>query len=154
MLTTKIDPQKIGLLIGPGGKTIRAIQEASGATIDVEEDGTVFISAVGAGKAERALEEVERLCEEVKVGKVYNGKVVSIKDFGAFVEVIPGQDGLLHISELDTGYVEKVADKVKMGDRLRVKVLSKDEQGRLRLSRKAVILEEEAESKGGAPAKA
>ncbi|MBI1368496.1 MAG: polyribonucleotide nucleotidyltransferase [Planctomycetes bacterium] len=148
MLRTKIDPDKIGRLIGPGGKTIRAIQENTGATIDVEEDGTVFISAVGAGKAEKALDEVERLCEEVKVGKIYNGKVSSIKDFGAFIEVIPGQDGLCHVSELSDKYVEKVADVVKIGQMLRVKVLSQDEQGRLRLSRKAVIAEEAAAEAG------
>ena len=142
MLTTKIDPDKIGRLIGPGGKTIRAIQEATGANIDVEEDGTIFISAVGGGKAEACLEEVERLCEEVQVGKTYNGKVVSIKDFGAFVEVIPGQDGLCHVSELSLDFVDKVGDVVTMGERVRVKVLSKDEQGRLRLSRKAVLAEE------------
>ncbi len=142
MLKTKIDPEKIGKLIGPGGKTIRAIQEITGATIDVEEDGTVFVSAVGAGKAEKALEEIEKLCEEVKVGKTYNGKVVSIKDFGAFIEVVPGQDGLLHISEIDEGYVAKVTDHLKIGDPIRVKVVSKDEQGRLKLSRKAVQKEE------------
>ncbi len=147
MLRTKIDPEKIGKLIGPGGKTIRAIQEASGATIDVEEDGTIYISAVGAGKAEAALEEVEKLCQEVQVGKTYNGRVVAIKDFGAFVEVIPGQDGLLHISEMSLEYVSKAADHVTMGQTLRVKVLSQDEQGRLRLSRKAVMLEEQ----GGQP---
>lgn len=147
MITIKIDPDKIGRLIGPGGKTIRAIQENTGANIDVEEDGTVFISAVGGGKAEACRDEIERLCEEVKVGKIYNGRVSTVKDFGAFVEVIPGQDGLCHISELADGYVEKVSDVVKVGDMLRVKVLSKDEQGRLRLSRKAVIAEEaEAEA--------
>ncbi|MBI1375071.1 MAG: polyribonucleotide nucleotidyltransferase [Phycisphaera sp.] len=148
MLRTKINPEKIGALIGPGGKNIRGIQERTGANIDVEEDGTVFISAVGGGKAEAALEEVEALCQEVKVGKIYNGKVSTIKDFGAFVEVIPGQDGLCHISELDNGYVEKVSDFLKVGDRVRVKVLSIDEQGRLRLSRKAVLLEEQEQGAG------
>jgi polyribonucleotide nucleotidyltransferase len=142
MLQTKIHPEKIGKLIGPGGKTIRAIQETTGATIDVEEDGTVFISGVGAGKAEAALEEVERLCEEVQVGKIYNGRVSSIKDFGVFVEIIPGQDGLCHVSELSDQFVEKVTDVVSLGQQLRVKVLSQDEQGRLRLSRKAVLREE------------
>jgi polyribonucleotide nucleotidyltransferase len=142
MLSTKIDPEKIGKLIGPGGKTIRAIQQATGANIDVEEDGTIYISAVGGGKAEAALEEVEKLCQEVQVGKTYNGRVVSIKDFGAFVEVIPGQDGLLHISEMSEEYLARVADGVTMGQTIRVKVLSQDEQGRLRLSRKAVLREE------------
>jgi polyribonucleotide nucleotidyltransferase len=150
LLRTKIDPEKIGRLIGPGGKTIRAIQESTGANIDVEEDGTVLISAVGAGKAERALEEVERLCEEVQVGKIYTGRVTSIKDFGAFVEVVPGKDGLLHISEIDVGYVKSVTEHLKMGQTVRVKVLSQDEQGRLRLSRKAVQ-KEEAEAGGAAP---
>jgi polyribonucleotide nucleotidyltransferase len=142
MLRTKIDPEKIGKLIGPGGKTIRAIQEATGATIDVEEDGTVLIAAVGAGKAEAALEEVERLCEEVQVGKTYTGKVTTIKDFGAFVEVIPGQDGLCHISELSDGYVDRVTDVMQLGQTVRVKVISIDEQGRLKLSRKAVLKDE------------
>jgi polyribonucleotide nucleotidyltransferase len=114
LLTIKINPEKIGALIGPGGKTIRGIQEDTGATIEVEEDGTVFVSAVGGGKAEAAISRIEALCEEVKVGKIYHGKVSTIKDFGAFVEVIPGQDGLCHISELDDGYVEKVTDVVKI----------------------------------------
>jgi polyribonucleotide nucleotidyltransferase len=143
LLTTSIHPDKIGKLIGPGGKTIRAIQEATGATIEVEEDGTVFISAVGEGKAEKALEEVERLCAEVKVGQIYTGRVSSVKDFGAFIEVIPGQDGLCHISELAHGYVEKVSDVVKVGDTVRVKVLLIDDQGRVKLSRKAAMSAEE-----------
>ena len=142
LLTTKINPDKIGLLIGPGGKTIRGIQEATGATIEVEEDGTVMISGVGGGKAEAALAEVEKLTQEVQVGKIYTGKVNTIKDFGAFVEVIPGQDGLCHISELEDGYVEKVSDVVKIGDTVQVKVISKDDQGRLKLSRKAAMKEQ------------
>ncbi|MDX1564586.1 MAG: polyribonucleotide nucleotidyltransferase [Phycisphaeraceae bacterium] len=139
MLTTKISPDKIGALIGPGGKTIRAIQETTGASIDVEEDGTVFIAAVGGGKAEAALSEVERLCEEVKEGKIYTGKVSTIKDFGAFVEVVPGKDGLLHISEISHDYVGSVGDVLKVGQELEVKVLSIDDQGRLRLSRKVLL---------------
>ncbi len=146
LLTTKINPDKIGALIGPGGKTIRAIQDSTGATIDIEEDGTVQIAAVGGGKAEAALEEVERLCEEVKEGNVYNGKVSSVKDFGAFIEVIPGKDGLCHISELAHGFVKNVEDVVKVGDPVRVKVLSIDEQGRLRLSRKVLMDEPETET--------
>ncbi len=146
MLTTKIHPEKIGRLIGPGGKTIRAIQETTGAQIDVEEDGTIYISGVGEGKAESALEEVEKLCAEVKVGQIYSGKVSSVKDFGAFIEIIPGQDGLCHISELADGFVDKVADVVKVGDSIRVKVLLIDEQGRVKLSRKAAIKEEENEA--------
>jgi polyribonucleotide nucleotidyltransferase len=142
MLTTSIHPEKIGKLIGPGGKTIRGIQEATGATIEVEEDGTVFVSAVGAGKAEKALEEIERLCAEVKVGAIYTGRVSSIKEFGAFVEVIPGQDGLCHISELSDGFVKRVDDIVKLGQEVRVKVILIDDQGRVKLSRKAALAEE------------
>jgi len=142
LLTTKIHPDKIGRLIGPGGKTIRALEETTGATIEIEEDGTILISAVGGDKAEHALEEVEKLCAEVKVGQIYTGKVNSVKDFGAFIEIIPGQDGLCHISELDDGYVDKVGDVVKVGDSVRVKVLLIDDQGRVKLSRKAALKEE------------
>ncbi len=143
LLSTNIHPDKIGRLIGPGGKTIRMLEETTGAKIDIEEDGTIYISAAGAGKAEAALEEVEKLCAEVKVGQVYSGKVAAVKDFGAFVEIIPGQDGLCHISELDDGYVDKVSDVVKVGDMVRVKVLLIDEQGRVKLSRKAAMIEED-----------
>ena len=146
LLSTSIHPDKIGRLIGPSGKTVRAIQEATGARIEIDDDGTILISAAGAGKAEKALEEVERLCAEVKVGQFYTGRVTSVKDFGAFIEVIPGQDGLCHISELSDGYVEKVTDVVKMGQQVRVKVLQIDEQGRVKLSRKAALQEESEES--------
>ncbi len=144
MLVTTINPDKIGKLIGPGGKNIRAIQDATGAKIDIEEDGTVYISAVGAGKAERALEEVEKVSAEVKVGQIYTGRVTSIKDFGAFVEVIPGQDGLCHVSELSNDFVKNVADVVKVGDSVRVKVILVDDQGRVKLSRKQAMIEEAA----------
>ncbi len=150
MLTTHIHPDKIGKLIGPGGKTIRGLEELTGATIEIEEDGTVFVSAVGAGAAERALEEIEKLCAEVKVGALYTGKVVAIKDFGAFVELAPGQDGLVHISELAEGYVAKVTDVVKVGDSVRVKVLLVDEQGRVKLSIRQA--QEQSADKASAPA--
>ena len=152
MLTTRIHPDKIGKLIGPGGKTIRAIQEATGATIEVEEDGRINVSAVGGGKAEAAIEEIEKLCAEVKVGQIYSGRVTSIKDFGAFIEVIPGQDGLCHISELKDGYVEKVTDVLKIGDKVRVKVILVDDQGRVKLSRRQAIAEEEEAETAGAGA--
>ncbi|MEM9416443.1 MAG: S1 RNA-binding domain-containing protein, partial [Planctomycetota bacterium] len=113
-----------------------------GAKIEIEEDGTVFLSAVGAGKAEKALEEVEKLCAEVKEGAIYTGKVSSIKDFGAFIEVMPGQDGLCHISELTTGFVDKVTDILKVGEEVRVKVILVDDAGRVKLSRKAAYQEE------------
>ena len=145
ILTTTINPDKIGKLIGPGGKMIRSLEDSTGAKIEIEEDGTIYISAVGAGKAERALEEVEKLCADVKLGQTYTGKVSSVKDFGAFIEVIPGQDGLCHISELADGYVEKVSDVVKIGDQVRVKVIQIDDQGRVKLSRRAVLAEEGSE---------
>ncbi|MEX1015369.1 MAG: S1 RNA-binding domain-containing protein, partial [Phycisphaeraceae bacterium] len=104
--------------------------------------GTIYISAVGAGKAEAALEEVEKIGAEVKLGQIYSGTVTSIKDFGAFIEVIPGQDGLCHISELEDGFVQKVDDIVKIGDKVRVKVINIDEQGRVKLSRRAAIEQE------------
>jgi len=147
ILTTSINPEKIGMLIGPGGKNIRAMEELTGAKIEIEEDGTIICSAVGEGKAERAIAEVEKLCMEVKVGAIYEGKVVSIKDFGAFIELAPGQDGLCHISELADGFVEKVGDVVKMGDIVRVKVLQVDDQGRVKLSRRALLAEEEDSEK-------
>ncbi len=152
MLVTHINPEKIGKLIGPGGKMIRSLEESTGATIEIEEDGTVFVSAVGAGKAEKALEEIEKLCAEVKVGQIYSGRVTSIKDFGAFVEVIPGQDGLVHISELSDGYVERVTDIVKMGQEVRVKVILVDEQGRVKLSRKQAMKDEGLTDEGAVPA--
>ncbi len=147
LLSMSIHPDKIGRLIGPGGKTIRELESTTGATIEVAEDGTVQVSAVGAGMAEAALEQIEKLFAEAKVGQVYDGKVSSIKDFGAFIEIFPGQDGLCHISELADGYVEKVTDVVKIGERIKVKVILVDDQGRVKLSRRAV-LEDEQKQKG------
>ena len=142
ILSTTIHPDKIGKLIGPGGKMIRALEESTGAKIEIEEDGTIYISAVGAGKAEAALEEVEKIAAEVKKGQLYTGKVTSVKDFGAFIEVIPGQDGLCHISELADGFVKSVSDIVKVGDKVRVKVINIDDSGRVKLSRRAALDEE------------
>jgi len=139
MLTIKIDPEKIGKVIGPGGKTIRRVQDETGATIDIEDDGTVFISSVAPEGAEAALAAVEGLTATVELDKVYEGKVVSIRDFGAFIEILPGQDGLCHVSELDTGFVKKVTDVCNIGDTLKVKVINIDDQGRVKLSRKAVL---------------
>src|SRR5690606_37147055 len=110
LLRTHIDPEKIGLLIGPGGKTIRSIQESTGAVIEVEDDGTVTIASSNLEAAQAAMDKVEALTANVQVGKIYEGRVTSIKDFGAFVEIIPGKDGLCHISELSDEYVQSVAD--------------------------------------------
>ena len=134
MLKLRIDQEKIGKLIGPGGKTIRALQDKYGVNIDVEDDGAVTVSANNAENVENAQAEISALCEDVKPGTVYEGKVVSTKDFGAFIEIAPGTDGMCHISELADGYVESVADVVKVGDTVKVKVILVDDQGRIKLS--------------------
>ncbi|MCZ6690441.1 MAG: polyribonucleotide nucleotidyltransferase [Planctomycetota bacterium] len=138
-LSIKINPEKIGAIIGPGGKTIRRLQEETGATIDVEDDGTVLIYTPNGESLRKAKEEIEKLTEEAVIGKVYDGRVVSVKDFGAFVEIIPGQEGLVHISELAAGFVGKVSDVVQINDRLDVKVIDIDGQGRIKLSHKATL---------------
>ncbi|MDA0803238.1 MAG: polyribonucleotide nucleotidyltransferase [Planctomycetota bacterium] len=135
----KIDPEKIGKLIGPGGKTIRGIQERTGAQIDVAEDGTVSIACSNAAAASQARAEVEALGAEIKVGSIYDGKVVSIREFGCFVELAPGTDGMCHVSELAYGFVKKVDDVVKIGDSVKVKVINVDDTGRIKLSRKALL---------------
>jgi polyribonucleotide nucleotidyltransferase len=140
----KIDPEKIGKLIGPGGKTIRSLQERTGAQIDVEEDGTVFIACSDAAKAAQAKLEVEALGAEIKVGSVFEGKVVAVKEFGAFVELVPGTDGMCHISELAHGFVKNVLEHVKIGESIKVKVINVDENGRIKLSRKALLTPEPA----------
>lgn len=142
---TRIDPEKIGLLIGPGGKTIRAIQDETGAQIDVQDDGTVTIAAHDGQAAEAALARIEALTEEIKVGRIYHGVVSSVKDFGAFIEIAPGKDGLCHISELSDGFVKAVTDICRVGDKMDVKVIAVDEQNRVKLSRRAVLAEREKE---------
>ena len=153
LLTIRINPEKIGKIIGPGGKTIKAIVERTGAKIDIQDDGSVFIAAMGMEAAEKAREEIERLSEDVKIGKIYTGKVTSIKDFGAFIEVIPGQDGLCHISELSDRFLKTVGEEVKMGQTVRVKVIAIDDQGRIKLSRKQAMKDEAPKpAPGAAPA--
>ena len=147
---TKIPVDKIGALIGPGGKNIRRIQEESKTEIAVEDDGSVTIYSVTPEGMEIARRQVEGLTAVPEVGKVYEGPVVSVKEFGAFVEFLPGQEGLVHVSELSDGYVKNPADVVKKGDVLKIKVVGFEERsGKVRLSRKAVILDEK---KGGASA--
>jgi len=138
ILTIQIRPDKIGDVIGPKGKTIRGIQEQTGAEINVDDTGLVTISGVGEA-AERARDMISGIVQEPEVGKVYEGVVKSTTAFGAFVEIIPGVEGLLHISELQHGRTEKTEDVVKKGDHLKVKLLEVDERGRMRLSRKALI---------------
>jgi polyribonucleotide nucleotidyltransferase len=136
-----IDPEKIGIVIGPGGKMIKKIQEQTGSQIEIEDDGTVKIWGTSHDSAVGAQERIEALTEEVKAGRVYQGRVVSIKDFGCFVEVLPGQEGLVHVSELGENYIEKVSDVVKIGDMIPVKCLGIDRQGRIKLSKKAAEME-------------
>ncbi|MGC8855214.1 MAG: polyribonucleotide nucleotidyltransferase, partial [Anaerolineae bacterium] len=139
IITVKIPIDKIGALIGPGGKNIRALQEETGTKIDVQEDGTVYIAATEGVGAKIAREKVEALSETAIVGNIYTGKVVRITDFGAFVEILPGVDGLVHISQLDSERVNKVEDVVSMGDEITVMVTGIDPQGKIRLSRQAVL---------------
>ena len=148
LLQTKIDPEKIGMLIGPGGKTIRSLQEETGTQIDIQETGVVTIASTEAAGAEDCLARIEAMTEDVKVGRIYNGKVSSVKDFGAFIEIAPGKDGLCHISELSDGFVKSVSDICKVGDTFEVKVIAVDDQNRVKLSRKAVLAEQNAEAEG------
>lgn len=141
LLRTKIDSDKIGMLIGPGGKNIRSIQEDTGATIDVDDDGTVVVAAADAESAKRALARVEACTATAQIGRVYDGIVSSVRDFGAFVEILPGRDGLCHISELSSGYVSSVDDICKVGDAMKVIVIDIDDQDRVKLSRRRALEE-------------
>jgi len=143
--TIKINPEKIGALIGPGGKNIKKLVEESGCEINIEDDGTVNIYSVSAEGMKRARDAITGMSAEAEIGKVYRGKVVTIKEFGAFVEFLPGRDGLVHISELANFRVKKTEDIVKMGDEIMVKCLGVDEKGRVRLSRKAAMAERDHE---------
>ncbi len=149
IVSLKIDPEKIGALIGPGGKNIKRIVEESGCEIDIEDDGTVNIFSVSEEGMKIAREAITGMTAEAEINKVYRGKVVTIKEFGAFVEFLPGKDGLVHISELANFRVKKTEDIVKMGDEIWVKCLGVDEKGRVRLSRKAAMAERDAEHGGG-----
>ncbi|HHT9104560.1 MAG TPA: polyribonucleotide nucleotidyltransferase [Candidatus Wujingus californicus] len=146
LISIKINPEKIGMIIGPGGKTIKKIQEETGAKIEIEDSGNVIISSISAESAQKAKIWIERMTEEVEVGKTYMGKVLSLKEYGAFVEILPGHDGLLHISELSDSYVEKVEDVVKVGQEILIKVIGIDDQKRVKLSRKAVLKSKEQPS--------
>jgi polyribonucleotide nucleotidyltransferase len=151
IVSIQINPEKIGDIIGPKGKTIRAIQEESGATIDIDDSGIVKIAAVSGEAGARAREMIEAIVQEPEVGRVYEGPVKNTTTFGAFVEIMPGTEGLCHISELQDGRTERTEDVLKKGDITRVKLLAIDERGRLKLSRKAALAEEAGEA-AGAPA--
>lgn len=141
----KINPDKIGALIGPGGKNIKRLVDESGCEINIEDDGTVKIYSVSAEGMKMAKEAIQGMTGEIEVGKLYRGKVVTVKEFGCFVEVFPGRDGLVHISELANFRVKQVEDIVKLGDEIWVKCLGIDEKGRVRLSRKAAMEDRDKE---------
>jgi polyribonucleotide nucleotidyltransferase len=151
--TIKINPEKIGALIGPGGKTIKGIVAETGAEINIEDDGSVHIYATSGESMARAKEIIGGMAREIEIGQTYQGRVVSIKEFGAFVEVLPGKDGLVHISELADFRVKRTEDVVKIGDMIWVKCIGIDDKGRVKLSRKAA-LKERAEAETGQPAPA
>jgi polyribonucleotide nucleotidyltransferase len=134
IITLKIDPEKIRDVIGKGGAVIRQITEETGTTIDIENDGTVKIASVNGTAGREAQRRIELITADVEVGRIYEGRVAKLMDFGAFVTILPGRDGLVHISQISDERVERVSDKLKEGDQIRVKVLEVDRQGRIRLS--------------------
>lgn len=139
MTTIKINSEKIGAVIGPGGKTIRSIQDRTGAKIDIEDDGTVFVSGMDGQSVASAIESIRGLTEEAEIGRIYTGKVNRIEPYGVFVEFMPGKDGMVHISQLADYRVERIEDEVQLGDEIMVMVVDVDPGGKVRLSRQAVI---------------
>jgi polyribonucleotide nucleotidyltransferase len=147
IITVSINPDKIREVIGPGGKIIRSIQSETNTRVEIDDSGLVKIAAFSQAEGDAALEMINEIAKEAEIGKIYEGTVVKIMDFGAFVQIMPGTDGLVHISQLAMHRVTKVTDIVKEGDRIKVKVLEISKDGKIRLSHKA-ILEEEKEAKG------
>lgn len=141
MVTTSISPDKIGDVIGKQGKVIQSIQEQCDCTINIEEDGRVFVSGLDIEKANQAISIVELIANDPEIGAIYSGKVTRLMTFGAFVEIAPGKEGLVHISKLDVKRVEKVEDVVTVGDQVLVKVTEIDDQGRINLSRRDALVE-------------
>jgi polyribonucleotide nucleotidyltransferase len=141
LYTLQIPKEKIRDVIGPGGKTIRSIIEETGCDIEIEDDGKVVIASPDEPAAKRAIQMIERLTEVAEIGKLYTGQVRRVESYGVFVEIMPGTDGLVHVSELAPYRVREAGDVAKEGDEMTVKVISIDEQGKVRLSRKAVIME-------------
>jgi len=144
LMTFKIHPDKIREVIGKGGSVIRSITEETGTTIDIQDDGTIVIASVNRLAADSARHRIEQITADIEPGRIYEGKVAKLMDFGAFVTILPGRDGLVHVSQISSERVEKVSDKLKEGDLVKVKVLEVDKQGRIRLSIKAVAEDEEA----------
>jgi polyribonucleotide nucleotidyltransferase len=141
MMTFKINPEKIRDVIGKGGAVIRALTEETGTTIDIKDDGTVTIASVNADACNAARKRIEDITADVEVGRIYEGTVLRLLDFGAIVQILPGRDGLLHISQIAKERVNSVSDYLKEGQAVRVKVLEADEKGRVRLSMKAIAEE-------------
>jgi len=139
MLVTKIDVDKIGTLIGPGGKNVRGLQDKYGVKIDIQEDGTVYISSEVGANAEKVLEIVQGMTEEAVLGSIYTGRVTRIEPYGAFVEFLPNKEGLVHISQLSDRRIENIEDEISIGDELMVMVTAIDPTGKVRLSRQAVL---------------
>jgi polyribonucleotide nucleotidyltransferase len=142
LLTIKIHPDKIREVIGKGGATIQSITKETGTQIDIQDDGTIVIASVNAAQAQAAKARIEQITSDVEPGRIYEGKVAKLMDFGAFVTIAPGKDGLVHVSQISSERVEKVSDKLKEGEIVKVKVLEVDKQGRIRLSMKAVLEDE------------
>jgi polyribonucleotide nucleotidyltransferase len=139
MLVVQVDPDKLGAVIGSGGKTVRGMEEEFDVRIDIEDDGTIYVASANGPAAKQAKKRIEQLTEDAEVGKIYTGKVVRTTDFGAFVEIIPGTDGLVHISQLADYHVGKVTDVAEVGDEIMVMVTNIDNEGKVRLSRQAVL---------------
>jgi polyribonucleotide nucleotidyltransferase len=154
MMTFKINPEKIRDVIGKGGAVIRALTEETGTTIDIKDDGTVTIASVNADACNAARKRIEEITAEVEVGKIYEGQVIRLLDFGAIVQILPGRDGLLHISQIAKERVNQVSDYLKEGQTVRVKVLEADEKGRVRLSMKAAAEDAAAANPPAAKAEA
>jgi len=152
LYTMKINPEKIRDVIGKGGATIRALTDETGCQINIEEDGTITIAATEAAKADEAKRRIEEITAEVEVGKIYEGPVTKILDFGALINLLPGKDGLLHISQIAHERVEKVSDYLQEGQVVKVKVLETDEKGRVKLSMKALAERPAGDSGRPAPA--
>jgi polyribonucleotide nucleotidyltransferase len=139
MLSIKIDPEKIGAVIGKGGATIRSLEETFEVSIDIQEDGTIFVAGVDGPKAEMAVKQIDGMTKSPEPGTIYPGKVVRITDFGAFIEFLPGTDGLVHISQISAEHIKSVEDALQLGDEVMVMVTDVTPDGKVRLSRKAVL---------------
>jgi polyribonucleotide nucleotidyltransferase len=148
MYRMKINPERIRDVIGKGGATIRQITEQTGTTIDIQDDGTITIAAVDVNAAKKAQGIIEGLTAEVEIGRIYDGTVLKILDFGAIVQVLPGRDGLLHVSQIANERVNAVSDYLKEGQQIRVKAIEADDKGRLRLSMKAAAADDAARTAG------